>query len=322
MRADRLIALLMLLQTRGSMTAQELAAQLEVTERTIYRDINALSSAGVPVYSERGPGGGIRLVESYRSDLTGLTRDEVQALFMLTIPPALQELGLGRELQAAMLKLAAGLPTALRADERRVRQRVYIDPLPWRPEIDPEDQGLLPVLQRAVWEGRRLQVRYNLVARPDMPPLDSSLDPFGIAHKANHWYLVARRRDHLTVLRLDRFQQVQLTDEFFELPPDFNLAQFWEQWCRHQAMARPLYCVDLRIKAAVLDQFHSFKSEVLADQDGWLRLSVSYEYLEQARQHLLPLGGAVQVLQPPALRAALEDYARQILAVYSQELCS
>lgn len=131
MRADRLLSILMLLQSRGKITAPELARELEVSVRTIYRDIEALSTAGVPVYAERGPGGGCVLVDGYRTSLTGLTRDEVKALFMLSVPASLDELGVSQELRAALRKLAASLPTAQRQDEEIVRQRIYLDWTDW-----------------------------------------------------------------------------------------------------------------------------------------------------------------------------------------------
>ena len=142
MRADRLLSLLMLLQARGRMTAQELAAELEVSERTIYRDINALSASGVPVYAESGPGGGCALLDSYRTNLTGLTADEARALFMLNIPAALDQLGVTQELKAALLKLSAALPEARRRDEERIRQRIHLDSTWWFQAEEP-----LPHLQ-------------------------------------------------------------------------------------------------------------------------------------------------------------------------------
>src|SRR5512147_2861952 len=153
MRADRLLSLLMLLQARGRMTAQELARELEVSERTIYRDINALSASGVPVYAESGPGGGCALLDSYRTNLTGLTADEARALFMLSIPAPLDQLGVGQELRAALLKLSAALPSSRRPDEERARQRIHIDSLAWFQGEDPVPH--LHTLQQAVWQDRR-----------------------------------------------------------------------------------------------------------------------------------------------------------------------
>lgn len=148
MRADRLLSLLMLLQIRGRMTAQELAQELEVTERTIYRDVLALSTSGVPVYTERGPGGGIELLEDYRTNLTGLTAEEVRALFMLSIPEPLEKLGVGRDLRAALLKLTAALQGRLRSEEERSHQRIYLDSVPWHQADKP--LPFLSIIQQAV----------------------------------------------------------------------------------------------------------------------------------------------------------------------------
>ena len=155
MRADRLLSMLMLLQTRGRMTARDLAEELEVTQRTIYRDLNALSAAGVPIFAERGPGGGISLIERYRSDLTGLNQDEIRALFMLGMPPALAELGLDQDLKAALLKLAASLPADSLGDEQRVRQRIHIDLFPWQSQsvnAPPTSLQTLQGLGKLWWE--------------------------------------------------------------------------------------------------------------------------------------------------------------------------
>jgi predicted DNA-binding transcriptional regulator YafY len=178
MRADRLISMLMILQTRGKVTARELSAELEVSERTVYRDVTALSISGIPVYTERGPGGGIRLVEQYRSNLTGLTREEVRALYMIGIPQPLVQLGFGPELRAAMLKLAASLPSSLKSDEVLARQRIHIDPEPWDRDRRPVMMPYLQTIQQAVWQGRVLDIRYELFAGPQVDSLDVVLHPF------------------------------------------------------------------------------------------------------------------------------------------------
>ena len=154
MRADRLLSLLMLVQTRGKMTVKKLADELEVSERTIYRDITALSATGIPVYASRGPGGGVRLIEEYRTTLTGLTPDETRALFMLSIPAPLTQLGLGEKFRGALLKLSAALPDALRTDESRTRQRIHLDSSWW---FQSEQQvPCLQTIQQALFQDRRL----------------------------------------------------------------------------------------------------------------------------------------------------------------------
>ena len=247
MRADRLLSMLMLLQTRGRMTAQDLAAELEVSERTIYRDINALSTAGVPVYAERGPGGGVSLVERYRSDLTGLNKDEVQALFMLSIPPALSDLGLDRELKAAMLKLSAALPTTLRGDEQRVRQRIHIDPQPWEQTRSENALPHLQTVQQALWNDRILFVRYYAMAGQWIGPLEAEIRPYGLVAKGGNWYLVGLRRDHIAVLRVDYLLEAEITADESERPQDFDLVDFWEAWCRSSSENRPYFPVTVRV---------------------------------------------------------------------------
>lgn len=201
MRADRLLSLLMLLQTRGSLTAQALAAELEVTERTIYRDVIALSSAGIPVYTERGPGGGITLLEDYRTNLTGLNPAEVRALFMLSIPAPLDQLGVGDELRMALLKLSAALPSSRRADESTARQRIHLDASGWFQDDEPVPY--LKTVQAALWGDRLLEIVY----RSDFgTAIEMTIAPYGLVAKANNWYLVGARDDYVRVLKISQIQ--------------------------------------------------------------------------------------------------------------------
>ena len=188
MRADRLLSLLLLLQARGRLTAPKLAQELEVSERTIYRDIDALSAAGVPVYGEPGRGGGYALLDSYRTNLTGLTEGEVRALFMLSIPKPLTDLGVGQELGAALRKLAAALPSARRDDEQRVRQRFLLDAVGW--EQAAESVPHLPTVHRAVWEDRRLHLKYRI--GPLAVQIEQTVEPYSLVAKAGDWLVVLR----------------------------------------------------------------------------------------------------------------------------------
>jgi predicted DNA-binding transcriptional regulator YafY len=318
--------MLMLLQTRGRMRAQELAAELEVSVRTIYRDITALSTAGVPVYAVRGPGGGVSLVERYRSDLTGLNKDEVQALFMLSIPPALSDLGLDQELKAALRKLSAALPGTLRGDERRVRERIYIDPRPWdqaRPENVPPH---LHVVQRALWDNRVLFVRYHAMVGQWIGPLEAKICPYGLVAKGGNWYLVGLRRDHLAVFRVDYLLEAEIQNEACQRPADFDLVNFWEMWCQQTSENHPYFPVTVRADPRVLAALKNLFGEDIqaqidqtgqTDSNGWIRLELPFEYHELALERLLPFGGSIEVLDPVALRYSIRDYAEQILAVYS-----
>ncbi|HEX2910651.1 MAG TPA: HTH domain-containing protein [Chloroflexia bacterium] len=186
MRADRLIALLMLLQSHGSMTAQALAETLEVSERTIYRDINALGIAGIPVMTERGPGGGCSLLDSYRTNLTGLTEEETRALFMLNLPAPLSQLGVAPELKSALLKLSAALPVTRRSAEERVRQRIHLDATWWfQPE---EPLPCLTKLYQAIWEDALVYVKYRVRFEPrGEVEIEQLVEPYGLVAKASVW---------------------------------------------------------------------------------------------------------------------------------------
>jgi predicted DNA-binding transcriptional regulator YafY len=321
MRADRLIAMMMLLQTRGRMTAEQLGDELEVSERTIYRDINALCYSGVPIYAERGPGGGISLVEQYRSDLTGLNKDEVRALFMLSIPSVLSDLGLDQEFKAALLKLSAALPATLKGDGQRVRQRVHIDPVPWKHDGNPPSKKHLQTLQNAIWVSMVVQIFYQTLITNAKQPIQSLVKPLGLVAKAGEWYLVFDRDDHLLVLKVERIQTIQMTGIRFERPEKFNLEEFWKGWCIENEINRPLYPVAVRVYEAIFDHVEHFLGERIhsmgkREPSGWVVLNLNFEYFEQARSELLGLGGAVEVIYPIALKYSIQDFAEQILKVY------
>jgi predicted DNA-binding transcriptional regulator YafY len=242
MRADRLLSLLMLLQTRGRMTARELAAELEVSERTIYRDIDALAIAGVPVYTERGTGGGCALLENYRTTLTGLTADEVRALFLLSIPAPLAQLGLRDTLKSALLKLTASLPAHQTDGQMTVRQRLHIDSTWWFQADEPVPH--LAALQQAVWQDRRVHVVYRLLFDTR---IEREVEPYGLVAKAGVWFVVCYQGERLHVYRVSDLTAVHLCAETFARPADFDLAAFWADWCQHYEHDRPHYPVIVRV---------------------------------------------------------------------------
>lgn len=326
MRADRLLSMLMLLQSRGRMTARELASELEVSERTIYRDIQALSVAGVPVYAERGPGGGVLLVERYRSDLTGLTQDEIKALFMLGLPPALAELGLDQDLKAAFFKLAASLPQTLQYDDQQVRKRFHIDFSPWHAPAPHTTPATLQVLQQAIWESLELEVSHHTFIPVRYATVRSVLWPYGLVAKADQWYLIARRTDHLVVIRVDRIQKAVPTKRHFHRPSDFNLIQYWETWCQKNQI-KAEYRVVLKVSPEILANLGFYFADEIwhlgeKDSKGWTTIEIAFEYHEQARSKLLGLGGAVEILEPVALCFSVRDFAYQILRRYGDTLFS
>ena len=324
MRADRLLSILMILQTRGRVRAEELAEEMEVSVRTIYRDVTALSTAGVPVYCERGPGGGIELVERYRTDLTGLSTDEARALFMLSIPAPLDELGVAGELRAAMLKLVAALPSTRRQDPQVSRQRIHLDWVPWFHEQEPQPH--LQTIQQAVWQDRKLDLEYFTEAGKWLGSIRATISPYGLVAKSGRWYLVCRLDNGIfVVIRTSWIIEALVLEDHFERPDDFDLGAFWETWRVDYESRKPHYPVKVRVDPAMLDWLpdlfgDNIRAEIDAaapqDIDGWYTMTLPFESLEDARQRLLWLGGAVEVLEPLALRMSLIDYADHILGVY------
>jgi len=321
MRADRLLSMLMLLQIRGKMPAQALAGELEVSVRTIYRDLDALSAAGVPVYAERGPGGGCALLDSYRTTLTGLTEDEVRALFMLTIPAALAQLGVGQELKAALLKLSAALPAERRRDEAWVRQRIHLDWTGWQAE---EPVPHLQTIQRAVWADRRLWLVYRRQAGPAVRQFERLADPYGLVAKAGVWHLVCLAGGRLRVYRVSDLLEVRLTNERFQRPADFDLAAFWAGWCAEAETRRWLFEATVHVSPVLAAElpmrFGDRIREQIAlappDAEGWITVTLPFDSFESARGWLLASGRAAEVVEPVALRLSVADHAAQVAAMY------
>ncbi|MFC2029799.1 helix-turn-helix transcriptional regulator [Chloroflexota bacterium] len=321
MRADRLLSIMMLLQARGRLTAHELASELEVSVRTIYRDIDALSMAGVPVYTERGPGGGCALLDDYRTTLTGLTRDEARALFMLSIPAPLSELGVGHELKVALLKLSAALPPARRGDEERARQRIHLDSYGWFETREAVPH--LQTIQKAVWQDRCLRLTCRL---PFSAQASRVVAPYGLVAKANEWYLFCCRAGHTHVYRVVDVLDATLLAETFERPAGFDLKAAWQAYCARARENRPRYPVTARVQTALVPWLPQWLGDGARDAiaaagppdgNGWLTLLLPFESLEEARLRLLGFGRAVEVLEPEVLRQSVADYAAQIVDLYA-----
>jgi predicted DNA-binding transcriptional regulator YafY len=322
MRADRLLSLLMLLQSRGQLSARELADELEVSERTVYRDIVALSTAGVPVYASRGPGGGVRLIDEYRTTLTGLTPDEARALFMLSIPAPLAQLGMGGEFKAALLKLFASLPETRRLDEARTRQRIHLDSSWWFQSE--QEVPSLHVIQQALWQDRRLRmkVRWEFFNTE----FEQIAEPYGLVAKANVWYLVYGRGGSAQVRRVSQIVGAEMLPESFTRPAGFDLQKFWENWCRDYE-SQPGFRARVRVSPQAIPFLGKLAGERLhrhpaqeepPDAEGWVTLELPFESFTAARTRLLGLGRAVEVLEPEALRKSLIDFAEQIVGFYKR----
>ena len=230
MRADRLLSILLLLQTRGRMTAHELAQQLEVSERTIYRDMEALSIAGIPVYAERGPGGGCTLVDGYQTRLNGLTETEVRALFLLQCASPLVDLGLSDALNGALLKLSASLPASQRDDVEQVRQRIHLDN---GTATNTELLCHLHTIQEAIWQEHQLLLSYR---EGSHLACEQRVAPYGLISKVNAWHLVGVVNGEYNVFQVSSIARVQLTTEKFSRSANFDLPRFWSNYCEQLKM--------------------------------------------------------------------------------------
>jgi predicted DNA-binding transcriptional regulator YafY len=317
MRASRLVTVLLLLQTRGQMTAAELARELEVSERTIHRDVDALSAAGVPIYAERGPHGGVRLVDGYRTRLTGMTADEAEALFLSGLPGPAAELGLGTVMTAARLKVLAALPPELRVRASRLVERFYLDAAAWFRLDEPVPH--LPTLAEAVWEGRKVQITYDR-GDESVPRL---LEPLGLVLKAGTWYVVARREDEVRTYRVARMRSAELLEDRFERPADFDLPAYWIESSAAYEREVPRLEVLVRVDPAHLGELADYVGESSvataerldeADPDGWTRLRMRINYPEDAPGRLLGMGSHLEVIGPIAVREQVVSLARGALA--------
>ncbi len=324
MRADRLLSVLLFLQTQGRSTTDRLAREFEVSQRTILRDLYALRVAGFPVYTERGPHGGCYLHEDYRSTLTQLTTDEAAAFFLSSVHKPLEDLGLSNQLRAARLKLSAALSDPRQAAARRLAQRIVIDSLPWRKRARPE--GFLSILYQAAMDDRWVRVtfarQFGTTAR--------RIAPYGLASKAGGWLVVWAGEDgHVRVDAVPGIRKAEVEEKRFERPSEFDLGSFWQTWCESEAERLPQFDVRLRVRKDALRYVRDALGERRgvfpqpADaSDEWVEIVASFSFQEEARRHLLALGGAVEVLRPQALRISIADFARQIARRYPDEIPS
>jgi len=319
MRADRLLSILLLLQVHRRITAHELAKRLEVSERTIHRDMEALSATGVPVTADRGSGGGWSLLENYRTNLTGLSLAEVQALFLTTPATILTDLGLHKASEAALIKLLATLPSHSQHTAEYARQRIYVDATGWnRAE---EMVPALPMLQEAIWQEQKLHIIYErgetLVER--------LIDPLGLVAKGSVWYLVAAVEDQVRNYRVSRIREARLSDQSSRRPLDFDLAAYWVQATADFKENLPRYAATVRVDPSILSymrlvgRYTRIERVFPPDEDGWVRLSMQFQEERGACEYVVSFGSQIEVVEPAALREKVIQVAESILTFYSQK---
>lgn len=319
MKSERLLTALLLLQAKGRMSARELAHELEVSERTIYRDLDALSAAGIPVYAERGAHGGIRLSDGYRAALTQLGEEEVRALFVSAADP-LADLGMGGSLRRTLAKLAGALPESKRKTAERARGRIHVDPRRWRHPEQPREH--LAVLQRALWDDRRVTLHYRDGVGKETT---RRIEPLGLVSKAGVWYLVACGAEGMRVFRAERIVAALETDERFVRPADFDLERYWNTWTAEFEQRPARYVVTMRIPelpgtrppGAVVNLLDTL-TYLEAKLDREARTArISFTGLESALANVMLLGSQVEVLEPTELREQIVRSADELLARYA-----
>jgi predicted DNA-binding transcriptional regulator YafY len=314
-RASRLLTIQMLLETRGRMSAPALADLLQVSLRTLYRDVDQLAAAGVPIYSERGRSGGFELLKGWKTTLTGFTAAEAQAVFMTGLVGPATQLGLGREVTDAQLKLAASLPPQQRDEAQRVTERFHLDTLDWYRQADPVPH--LMTVAAAVWDEKQITIRYEswkaIVRR--------TIHPLGLVLKAGAWYLVGEFDDRTRTYRISNIREIRVEDVRAIRPKKFDLARYWNDSIRRfeeelyggsaTVLATPNGVKRLRETSAVVAKSLSTIPPTRR-RDGRVKLEIPIETIDQAATQLLRLAPDVEVTEPQELREAV---VRDFLAI-------
>lgn len=302
MKADRLLSELLLLQAHGRLAGREMAKRLEVSERTVHRDMEALSASGVPVYAVRGARGGWQLDEDWRTQVPGLDEAELRALLMAQ-PRVIGDRKLAAAAERALGKLMAAMPVPMRERAASIRQRLHVDTTAWRGST--ENLAMLPIVQDAVARDRKLSMQYKPTGRERAERI---VDPLGLVAKGSSWYLVAQTPKGLRTYRVSRIEDARLLDHVCERPADFDLANYWESstkqfqegWRTHVAVLR------LEPRAAqwikMWQMASPTQSSEAPDEEGWITLSVQFNHEDEARFVVLGLGSRVEVIEPANLR--------------------
>ena len=318
MRADRLISIVLLLQQRKKISADKLAEELGVSVRTIYRDLVVLSANGFPIYAEHGPGGGVCIIDDYKGGVKTLTVEEVDALQMMRIPDPLTSLETGKTMQRALLKMFASLP-----DQPERSPNLYID-WNWWGHSKSKDGSNLEHIYNAVCNRQALRVSFPLWNRMEF---EQEIEPYGVVAKAGEWYLVYMNAGRCRMRRISDLRNITFTGRAFIRPEDFDLESTWKRLCLEEEDNYFLYIVEVRFSPELFPYIHEptwgipFRIKEISpneDLQGWRRCTLFYENLFSARSHLLGWGNAVEVIKPEALRASMQDFAKQINSVYKK----
>jgi predicted DNA-binding transcriptional regulator YafY len=321
MLASRLLSILMLLQTRGCVSAAVLATEFGVSVRTIHRDVDQLSAAGIPVYADRGRNGGFRLLDGYRTELTGLTGSEAETIFLAGLPGPAEQLGLADILSTAWLKLTTALPTHVKPRAQRIASRFHLDPATWFRGAEP-----LPCLQivaRAVWSERMLSLRYRRAGESE--PRPRKVAPLGLVLKGGVWYLIAQREKSIRTYRVANIYDADVCDELIVRPRGFDLALHWAKAAREYEAGVYHEQADVRLSpkgVLLLELLGPHVTEAALrtgkpDREGWLRCTLPLESFDFGVRELMRLGDEIEVIGPAELRAQLAATAKRIAQLHA-----
>ncbi|KZE69000.1 transcriptional regulator [Fictibacillus phosphorivorans] len=317
MRADRLISILLLLQNHEKMTTKALATELEVTERTIHRDMEALSAAGIPVLAERGKHGGWRLIDQYRTRLTGLKENEMKTLFLSPSFQLLSDLGFTKDWKEARQKLLATVPNALQTQANEMWNRIHIDTDTWRQST--QEVSSLTVLQQAIWEERKLQMSYE---KGNKELSERIVEPLGLVAKGRTWYLVAISNGVIKNFKVSRIKTASLTDKTFIRPSDFQLAEYWDQSKQSFINNLPTFEVEVEASPSIIKrltftgrfvQVHNTEFQL---ENGWTSVKLTFDTEQEAKEYILGFGDQIRIVHPTSLIEDVRKMAESVLNLY------
>ncbi|GIN23303.1 helix-turn-helix transcriptional regulator [Siminovitchia fordii] len=320
MRADRLITIILLLQNNEKLTTKALANELEVTERTIHRDMEALSRTGIPVFAKRGKNGGWSLLEGYRTNITGLKDNEIKSLFISPSIHVLNDLGLTTEWSKARQKLIASIPSFLQKNANDVWNRIHVDTSTWRQST--EKIEFFKILQQAIWNERKLQMKYE---RADGKIVERVVDPLGLVAKGSTWYLIASSNEEFRNYRASRIESALMTAEKFSRPEDFNLSQYWDNSKQKFIKSLPRYEVNVEISPSIAQRI-GFTGRFVQTleinsplENGWIPVKLCFDTEQEAIEYILGFGNQIRIVHPITLRQIIYDMARAIVDFYERD---
>jgi predicted DNA-binding transcriptional regulator YafY len=328
MRADRLLVVLSLLQSNGRLTSRELASRLEVSERTVHRDMEALAIAGIPVYAERGSTGGWLLAEGYRNQLTGLTTEEIRSLLLLHSSSVVNDLGLQGQSRDAFRKLLSALPLAVRRDAEYVQERIHVDGAGWHTNAGAvsvaDNTSKLRKVQQAVWTQCRLKIVYRSYESDN--ETSRIVNPLGLVAKRSVWYMVAQAEEEIRTFRISRLKNAELTEQAFLRPESFDLAAYWSVSTEQFKSSLPRFLARVRVASARWERFcqERYVKILSADeqQEGvhsFIEADVAFDTLESACQILLGYGRHAEALMPQPLCLAVQEEIHAMLRLYGHD---